>query len=168
MRSFTSAVVISNYLAPSPGHLGDDVVKMGQRLARIRETANGRYKVTFERASGTSDVIADFVVLGPSVCGAERARHLGGGLRRSQAPGHCANRAAAATASCISSSASATGWVPDRGPACPTAPPMPTPATRSAGKRRARKAATSGILVFYSGGSRTDAAAHESGVRQRQ
>jgi monoamine oxidase len=44
-------------------YLGGDVVKMGQRLARIQETANGRYKVTFERASGTSDVIADFVVL---------------------------------------------------------------------------------------------------------
>ena len=44
-------------------YLGADVVKMGQRLARIQETANGRHKVTFERASGTSDVVADFVVL---------------------------------------------------------------------------------------------------------
>ena len=44
-------------------HLGGDVVKTGQRLARIKETANGRYRVTFERASGTSDVVADFVVL---------------------------------------------------------------------------------------------------------
>ena len=44
-------------------YLGGDVVKTGQRLARIKETANGRYKVTFERASGTSDVVADFVVL---------------------------------------------------------------------------------------------------------
>jgi monoamine oxidase len=44
-------------------YLGGDVVKIGQRLARIRETASGRYKVTFERASGTSDVVADFVVL---------------------------------------------------------------------------------------------------------
>jgi monoamine oxidase len=44
-------------------HLGPDVVKTGQRLARIKETANGRYKVTFERAGGASDVTADFVVL---------------------------------------------------------------------------------------------------------
>ncbi len=44
-------------------YLGGDVVKTGQRLARIKETANGRYKVTFERAGGTSDVVADFVVL---------------------------------------------------------------------------------------------------------
>jgi monoamine oxidase len=44
-------------------HLGEDIVKMGQRLARIRETTNGRYRVTFERATGTSEVIADFVVL---------------------------------------------------------------------------------------------------------
>ena len=44
-------------------HLGGDRVRMGQRLARVRETAGGRYKVTFERASGASDVVADFVVL---------------------------------------------------------------------------------------------------------
>ena len=44
-------------------YLGSDVVRTGQRLARIRETAAGRFRVTFERASGTSDVVADFVVL---------------------------------------------------------------------------------------------------------
>jgi monoamine oxidase len=44
-------------------HLGDDAVRTGQRLARLQETANGRYRLTFERASGTSDVVADFVVL---------------------------------------------------------------------------------------------------------
>lgn len=44
-------------------HLGNDVVKTGQRLARIKETANGRYRVTFERASGTTEAVADFVVL---------------------------------------------------------------------------------------------------------
>jgi monoamine oxidase len=43
--------------------LGGDRVRMGQRLVRVKETANGRYKVTFERASGASDVVADFVVL---------------------------------------------------------------------------------------------------------
>src|SRR6185295_16260677 len=43
--------------------LGDDAVKMGQRLTKIKETANGRYRVTFERAGGTTDVVADFVVL---------------------------------------------------------------------------------------------------------
>ena len=44
-------------------HLGADVVRMGQRLARIKETASGRYRVTFERAAGTTDIVADFVVL---------------------------------------------------------------------------------------------------------
>ena len=43
--------------------LGGDVVKTGQRLVRLKETATGRYRVTFERASGTSEVVADFVVL---------------------------------------------------------------------------------------------------------
>jgi monoamine oxidase len=43
--------------------LGGDVVKTGQRLARVKETANGRCRVTFERAGGTSDVVADVVVL---------------------------------------------------------------------------------------------------------
>jgi monoamine oxidase len=44
-------------------HLGRNVVKTGERLARITQTASGRYKLTFERATGTSDVVADFVVL---------------------------------------------------------------------------------------------------------
>jgi monoamine oxidase len=43
--------------------LGGDTVKMGQGLTRLRETANGRYRVTFERAGGTTEVVADFVVL---------------------------------------------------------------------------------------------------------
>ena len=43
--------------------LGGDVVTTGQRLARIRETATGRFRVTFERAGATSDVVADFLVL---------------------------------------------------------------------------------------------------------
>jgi monoamine oxidase len=44
-------------------HLGGDVVRTGQRLAKIKETANGRYRLTFDRASGTNEVVADFVVL---------------------------------------------------------------------------------------------------------
>jgi monoamine oxidase len=44
-------------------HLGKDVVKTGERLARVSETASGRYKVTFERAAGTTELVADFVVL---------------------------------------------------------------------------------------------------------
>ena len=44
-------------------YLGGDSVRMGQRLARVKETASGRYKVTFERASGASDVVADILVL---------------------------------------------------------------------------------------------------------
>jgi monoamine oxidase len=45
------------------GCLGGDRVRMGQRLARVKETANGRYRVTFERAGGASEVVADIVVL---------------------------------------------------------------------------------------------------------
>jgi monoamine oxidase len=44
-------------------NLGTDVVKTGQRLARVKETASGRTRVTFERAGGTSDIVADVVVL---------------------------------------------------------------------------------------------------------
>ena len=43
--------------------LGGDRVRMGQRLARVKETAGGRYRVTFERAGGSTDVVADIVVL---------------------------------------------------------------------------------------------------------
>ena len=44
-------------------HLGSDVVRTGQRLVRLTEAADGRYRVTFERASGAREVVADFVVL---------------------------------------------------------------------------------------------------------
>ena len=44
-------------------HLGSDLVRIGQRLVRLTETADGRYRVTFERASGAREVVADFVVL---------------------------------------------------------------------------------------------------------
>jgi monoamine oxidase len=43
--------------------LGGDTVRLGYRLTRIAETANGRYKVTFDRPGGIHEVIADFVVL---------------------------------------------------------------------------------------------------------
>ena len=45
------------------GYLGGNGVRMGQRLTKVKETANGRYRVTFERAGGIQDVVADFVVL---------------------------------------------------------------------------------------------------------
>ena len=44
-------------------HLGSDVVRTGQRLVRLTEAADGRYRVTFERPSGAREVVADFVVL---------------------------------------------------------------------------------------------------------
>jgi monoamine oxidase len=44
-------------------HLGNDVVRTGQRLAKLTEAADGRYRLTFERASGTREVVADLVVL---------------------------------------------------------------------------------------------------------
>jgi monoamine oxidase len=43
--------------------LGSDGVRLGQRLVRLTETAGGRYRLTFDRASGTREVVADFVVL---------------------------------------------------------------------------------------------------------
>jgi monoamine oxidase len=43
--------------------LGGDAVRLGHRLTRVVETTNGRYTVTFERAGGVTDVTADFVVL---------------------------------------------------------------------------------------------------------
>ena len=43
--------------------LGGDAVRLGHRLTRVAETTNGRYKVTFERAGGVTEVTADFVVL---------------------------------------------------------------------------------------------------------
>jgi monoamine oxidase len=44
-------------------YLGSDIVRGGQRLVRLTETAGGRYRVTFDRASGAREVVADFVVL---------------------------------------------------------------------------------------------------------
>ena len=38
-------------------------VQTGHRLAQIRQTANGRYQLAFERAGATIDVTADYVVL---------------------------------------------------------------------------------------------------------
>jgi monoamine oxidase len=43
--------------------LGDGVVKTGHRLVRLAQTANGRYRLTFERAGSTIEVVADHVVL---------------------------------------------------------------------------------------------------------
>jgi monoamine oxidase len=44
-------------------YLGGDAVKTGHRLVRLTEAANGQYRVTFQRAGGTIEVTADFVVL---------------------------------------------------------------------------------------------------------
>ena len=44
-------------------YLGGDAVRLGHRLTRIVETTSGRYKVTFDRSGGTTDVTADIVVL---------------------------------------------------------------------------------------------------------
>ena len=40
-----------------------DAVKPGHRLARLKQTANGRYGLALERAGGTIEVTADYVVL---------------------------------------------------------------------------------------------------------
>ena len=43
--------------------LGDGAIKHGHRMTKLRETPNGRYKLTFERGHSTIDVVADYVVL---------------------------------------------------------------------------------------------------------
>ena len=43
--------------------LGDATVRTGHRLAAIRQTANGRYTLAFERAGSTIEVTSDYVVL---------------------------------------------------------------------------------------------------------
>ncbi len=43
--------------------LGHDVVKTGHALTRLIQTANGRYKLSFDRGGGSSEVVADYVVL---------------------------------------------------------------------------------------------------------
>jgi monoamine oxidase len=43
--------------------LGDEVVRTGHRLVRLAQTAGGRYTCTFDRAGGSIEVTADFVVL---------------------------------------------------------------------------------------------------------
>ncbi|MDI3287005.1 NAD(P)/FAD-dependent oxidoreductase [Polyangium sp. 15x6] len=43
--------------------LGPDVIERGHRLLRLRESPAGRQILTFQRGSGTIDVVADWVVL---------------------------------------------------------------------------------------------------------
>jgi monoamine oxidase len=43
--------------------LGEQTVKIGHRLVRLAQTANGRYQLTFERAGSTIDITSDYVVL---------------------------------------------------------------------------------------------------------
>lgn len=43
--------------------LGSSVVKTGHRLVRLEETANGRYRCTFERGNSTIEDVSDYVVL---------------------------------------------------------------------------------------------------------
>jgi monoamine oxidase len=45
-------------------HLGlGTVVQRGMRLVRLRQTANGRYRLSFESHGTTTEVVADYVVL---------------------------------------------------------------------------------------------------------
>jgi len=43
--------------------LGDSVVRTGYKLVRLEETANGRYRSTFERGGSTIEDVSDYVVL---------------------------------------------------------------------------------------------------------
>ena len=138
-------------------HLGDDVVKMGQRLGRIKETANGRYRVTFERAGGTSDVIADFVVLALPFAVLNELDTSGAGFDalKHQAIGEQGRgRNGKLHLQFSQRDWLGTGlWpgVSNGSTYADTGYQVSWEATRA-------QSGNSGILVFYSGGSRTDAA----------
>jgi monoamine oxidase len=137
--------------------LGDDVVKMGQRLTKLKETADGRYKVTFDRAGGTTDVTADFVVLAIPFAVLNGIDTSGAGFTalKQQAiaeQGHGHNGK-------LQLQFDRRGWLGD-GPwpgvsngssYADTGYQASWEATRAQGD-------DAGILVFYSGGSTTDAA----------
>ena len=44
-------------------YLGHEAVKTGQQLTKIKETATGRYRLTFARGSVIDEVVADYVIL---------------------------------------------------------------------------------------------------------
>jgi monoamine oxidase len=142
-------------------HLGEDIVKTGERLARIRTTPGGRYELTFERGSGTSTVIADFVVLAIPFAVLDELDFSGAGFDAlkhqaiaEQGRGHNGK---------LHLQFSGRDWL--------GAGPWPGVSNGSsyadtgyqAGWEATRaQRGDSGILVFYSGGSTTDAAAAQT------
>lgn len=138
-------------------YLGGDVVKLGQRLVRIRETANGRYAVTFERARGTSDVVADFVVLAlpfavlndldVSGAGFDALKHRAIG---EQGRGHNGK---------LHLQFTARDWLgTGPWPGVSNGSSYADTGYQAGWEVTRAQSGTPGILVFYSGGSMTDAA----------
>jgi monoamine oxidase len=138
--------------------LGDGTVHLGHRMTRLAETANGRYKVTFARTGGVTEVTADFVVLALpfavlnqldiSRAGFDALKHQ---AIAEQGRGHngklhlqYANREWLGTGA----------WpgVSNGSSYADTGYQVTWEVTRA-------QAGTPGVLVFYSGGSATDAAA---------
>ena len=69
-------------------HLGvGDAVVTGRRLVKIKETSAGRYRLTFEHGSSTTDVTADYVVLAIPFAVLRHVDLSEAGFDRAQAPG---------------------------------------------------------------------------------
>jgi len=137
--------------------LGDDAVKMGQQLTRIRETASGRYSLTFERAGGSTDVVADFVVLALPFAVLNTVDISGAGfnaLKRQaiaeQGRGHNGK---------VHLQYARRGWLgTGPWPGVSNGSSYADTGYQSGWEVTRAQSGTPGILVFYSGGSTTDAA----------
>jgi monoamine oxidase len=137
--------------------LGGDAVRLGHRLARVAETTNGRYKVAFERAGGVTEVTADFVVLALpfavlnqvdiSRAGFDALKHQ---AIAEQGRGHNGK---------LHLQYAERDWL-GRGPwpGVSNGSSYADTGYQATWETTRAQAGASGILVFYSGGSTTDAA----------
>ena len=125
-------------------HLGvGAAVVTGRKLVALRETSSGRYRLTFEVGSSTTEVTADYVVLAIPFAVLRHVDVSGPGSMRSSSR-RSRSRGEGTTARSSSSSPIVTGRRPVHGLVCPTARATPTPATRPPGRRRGRSRAPGG------------------------
>ena len=136
--------------------LGDQVIT-GHSLVRLAQTSGGRYTCTFDRANGSVDVTADYVVLAIPFAVLAGVDYVARRLRRAEDDRDPTSSDAATTASSRSSSPIAAGTAPARGPASRTARRTRIPAIRASWDVTRAQPGTPGILVLYGGGSVTDA-----------
>jgi monoamine oxidase len=137
--------------------LGNDVVKTGQRLTRIRETTAGRYRLTFDRAGGTNEVVADFVVLAIPFAILDGVDTAGAGfnaLKRQaiaeQGRGHNGK---------LHLQFTERGWLGEGPwPGVSNGSSYADTGYQATWEATRAQAGKGGILVFYTGGSTTDAA----------